>query len=86
MLESSFWATELESLLTVEPDKSSSQCDQQTKQDKGSISEVRYHVRCDLTNDEVIHPVGRRSQCNAVRASRQWPHLCNNDPGTRNSQ
>ena len=29
-----------------------------TKEDVRSVAQMRQHVWCDLTNDEVVHPVG----------------------------
>lgn len=47
------------------------------------IFEALKHVRCNLTDDEVVHPVGRSAESDTVRALADWPDLSDDDPSAR---
>ena len=56
-------------LLTEEPNEGSSDGDQNAEKDKRSVFDARDHVWGDLTDNEIVHPVGRCSQCNTIWTS-----------------
>lgn len=65
-----------------EPNECRSNEGQQTEQNVRSIRDMLKEIRRDLSNDKVIHPVTRSTQCRAVRAGADRPDFSNQNPCT----
>jgi len=64
-------------------DKRSAHGSEDTEEDIGAITKMRKHIRGDLADDEVVHPVGRSTERDTVRTVGHGPDLCDDDPSTR---
>jgi hypothetical protein len=66
-----------------EPDKCGSERGEAPEQDVCAVLDLLQHVWRDLSDDEVVHPVGRSPKGNAIGASAERPNLGDENPGTR---
>ena len=69
------------SLRNIEPDEGGAHEAEKAEDDVSAVSDAREHIRRDLTDDEVVHPVGAGAESNTVRAIGHGPDFCNEDPG-----
>ena len=66
-----------------EPDEGRSNERDHTKENVCSVGDVFEEIRGDLSNDEVVHPVGRATERSTVWASADGPDLSNQNPCAR---
>lgn len=69
------------SLRNKEPDEGGAHEAEKAEDDVCAVSDAREHIRRDLTDDEVVHPVGAGTESNAVGAIGHGPNFCDEDPG-----
>ena len=69
-------------LWNEEPDEEGADEGEDAEEDIGAVGHAGEHVGGDLTDYEVVHPVGRGSESDAVWTAGNWPDLCDDDPGT----
>lgn len=62
-----------------EPDESCSKRGDETEQDISSVCDALEEIGSDLTNDEVVHPVGRATESGTIWTSGQRPDFCRNE-------
>ena len=69
------------SLRYIEPDECGAHEAEKAEDDVRAVSDARKHIGRDLTDDEVVHPVGGCAQGNAVGAVGHGPDFCDENPG-----
>jgi len=63
-------------LRNEEPDECSSECGDQSEKDIGAPGDVFEQLGRDLSNDEVVHPVGGAAEGCSVGARGEGPDFC----------
>ena len=69
------------SLRDIEPDESGAHEAEETEDDVSAVSDAAQHIRRDLADDKVVHPVGGGAEGDAVGAVGHGPDFCDEDPG-----
>ena len=64
----------------AQPDKHRAAKRQRAKEDERAIRDLLQHLRRDLPDYEITHPIRARAQRNTIRPVRQRPHLGDDDP------